>query len=167
VNENISDFKAQVAANHRGILLMKSLISEYSLIYVQAYMQHIMQNAEETVRAMLCALSLKNNLPEVGTIEATDYMDDGSQINLKLTIDRVARSAKFDFSDTSYEILGNVNAPRAITYSAIIYCLRCLVNSDIPLNQGCLNPIKVKIVEGSLLDPNEKAAVVGGNVLTS
>jgi len=94
-------------------------------------------------------------------------MDDGSPIDLTLTINRQSRTAEFDFTNSGFEIFGNINAPKAITYSAIIYCLRCLIDTDIPLNQGCLNPISVKIREGSLLDPSETAAVVGGNVLTS
>jgi 5-oxoprolinase (ATP-hydrolysing) len=84
-----------------------------------------------------------------------------------VTIDRSARTAKFDFTGTGSEIFGNTNAPRAVTYSAIIYSLRCLVGSDVPLNQGCLAPITIDIPEGTLLHPSAEAAVVGGNVLTS
>lgn len=94
-------------------------------------------------------------------------MDDGSCIKVALTIDRAQGSASFDFSGTSPEMYSNCNAPKSVTSSAIIYCLRCLVNSDIPLNQGCLTPISVKIPQGSFLDPSSEAAVVGGNVLTS
>lgn len=94
-------------------------------------------------------------------------MDDGSTIRLALSINRLDGTAVFDFTGTDEEILGNINAPRSITSSAIIYCLRCLVNSDIPLNQGCLNPIKIILPENSLLNPSARAAVVGGNVLTS
>jgi len=94
-------------------------------------------------------------------------MDDGSVIRLALTIDRKDGSAIFDFTGTSEEMLGNCNAPRSITSSAVIYCLRCLVDSDIPLNQGCLNPIKIILPENTLLNPSARAAVVGGNVLTS
>lgn len=94
-------------------------------------------------------------------------MDDGTEINLALTIDRKDGSAKFDFEGTGTEVFGNVNAPHSVSHSAIIYCLRCLVNSEIPLNQGCLNPIEIHVPKGCLLNPSSTAAVVGGNVLTS
>jgi 5-oxoprolinase (ATP-hydrolysing) len=167
LRDNISDFKAQVAANNRGIDIMKELFDEYSLIYVQAYMKFIQENAESSVREMLKELSMKNNLAEVDSIKAVDYMDDGTPICLKLTIDRTDGSATFDFEGTGPEVYGNTNAPIAITSSAIIYCLRCLVNTNIPLNQGCLKPITVKVPDQCILNPSETAAVVGGNVLTS
>jgi 5-oxoprolinase (ATP-hydrolysing) len=116
---------------------------------------------------MLRELSLKHGLKEVDTVMAKDSMDDGSRIRLALTIDRAAGTAVFDFSGTDEEMLGNCNAPRSITSSAVIYCLRCLVNSEIPLNQGCLNPIKIILPPNSLLNPSARAAVVGGNVETS
>lgn len=116
---------------------------------------------------MLRELSLHHGLKEVDTVFAEDMMDDGSTIRLALTIDRNEGTAIFDFTGTDEEMLGNCNAPRAITSSAVIYCLRCLVNSEIPLNQGCLNPIKIILPENSLLNPSARAAVVGGNVETS
>lgn len=134
LKDNIADFKAQIAANNRGIQLLSNLIEEYSLIYVQANMKFIQRNAETAVRQMLRELSLKNKMEPVATIETEDVMDDGSTIRLALTIDREKGSAKFDFSGTDPEMYGNCNAPRSITFSAIIYCLRCLVLSDIPLN---------------------------------
>lgn len=94
-------------------------------------------------------------------------MDDGSTIRLALTINRDDGTAKFDFTGTDPEMYGNCNAPRSITFSAIIYCLRCLVQADIPLNQGCLKPIDVHVPKGCFLNPSATAAVVGGNVLTS
>lgn len=94
-------------------------------------------------------------------------MDDGSVIRLAMTINREEGSAVFDFTGTDPEMYGNCNAPRSIASSAIIYCLRCLVNSDIPLNQGCLAPITTVLPEGCFLNPGPTAAVVGGNVLTS
>lgn len=94
-------------------------------------------------------------------------MDDGSPIELKITIDESVGSAICDFTGSGYEVWGNCNAPRAITLSALIYCLRCMVGHDVPLNQGCLAPIKVIIPKNSILDPSDGAAVVGGNVLTS
>ena len=94
-------------------------------------------------------------------------MDDGSPICLKISIDAEKGEAIFDFAGTGPEVYGNTNAPEAVTYSAIIYCLRCLIEEDIPLNQGCLKPVDVRIPKDSFLSPSDKAAVVGGNVLTS
>ncbi len=131
-------------------------------------MKYIQDAAEESVRDMLCEISKKNGLDEIDKLESEDYMDDGTPISLSLTIDRKSRSATFDFSKSGHQMIGNCNAPRAVTYSAIIYCLRCLVKSDIPLNQGCMNPIKIIFPDGySVLNPSPDAAVVGGNVLTS
>jgi 5-oxoprolinase (ATP-hydrolysing) len=130
-------------------------------------MRYIQKNAESSVKAMLRELSLKHGLNEIDTVYAKDSMDDGSTIKLALTINRIEGSAIFDFSGTDEEMLGNCNAPRSITSSAVIYCLRCLVNSEIPLNQGCLNPIKIILPQNSLLNPSARAAVVGGNVETS
>ena len=94
-------------------------------------------------------------------------MDDGTPIQLQLTIDRVQRSAVFDFTGTGIEVLGNTNAPKSITKSAILYCLRSLIGEDIPLNSGCLVPLSIIIPENSILSPSKEAAVVGGNVETS
>eukprot|EP01119_Soliformovum_irregulare_P023980 TRINITY_DN8499_c0_g1_i3.p1 TRINITY_DN8499_c0_g1~~TRINITY_DN8499_c0_g1_i3.p1 ORF type:complete len:1241 (-),score=304.27 TRINITY_DN8499_c0_g1_i3:47-3769(-) len=165
--DNISDLKAQVAANQKGVTLVGELIHHYGLEVVHAYMHHVQTNAETAVRDMLKSLSESHNLKEVDTLTAQDYMDDGSVIALRLTIDRRDGSAIFDFTGTEQEVLGNTNAPRAVTMSAVIYSLRCLVKKSIPLNQGCLNPITVLIPEGTFLCPHPTAAVVGGNVLTS
>eukprot|EP00775_Hariotina_reticulata_P006718 gene6718-6939_t len=167
LSDNISDLKAQVAANTKGIQLVQELIAEHSLSVVQAYMNFIQANAEDAVREMLCEFSKSQGLPEVGTVTAEDQLDDGSPIRLAITINRGDGSATFDFSGTGPEVYGNLNAPPAVAYSAIIYSLRCLVTRDIPLNQGCLAPIKVVIPEQCLLNPSPEAAVVGGNVLTS
>lgn len=94
-------------------------------------------------------------------------MDNGSIISLKLTIDRVNKKAIFDFSQSSHQIMGNTNCPKSVVYSAILYSLRCLIDSEIPLNHGCLNPIEVVISENSILNPSDEMAIVGGNVLTS
>ena len=165
--DNISDLKAQVAANQRGIDLLLEMVEHYSLETVQAYMEHIQENAEQAVRSMLKDLSLRKGLAEIDSLEAEDHLDDGSPIRLKITINRNDRSAIFDFSGTGPELWGNLNTPLAVTNSAILYSLRCLIRQEIPLNQGCLNPIRIVVPQGSLLSPSEKAAVVGGNVLTS
>lgn len=167
LSDNLADGRAQVAANQKGIKLMEELIAQYSLPVVQQYMTYIQVNAEEAVREMLRDISSKRGLAEVDTLVAEDFLDDGSRIKLSLTIDRAAGSAIFDFAGTSPEVYSNTNAPPAVTYSAIIYCLRCQVKRDIPLNQGCLNPIEIRIPKGCFLNPSSDAAVVGGNVLTS
>jgi len=116
---------------------------------------------------MLTSISLAHHLPPLGIIEAEDFMDDGTPIRVKLTIDRNQQTAKFDFTSTGIEVFGNTNSPPSVTKSAILYCLRCLVKREIPLNQGCMNPIELVIPLGSILSPSDNAAVVGGNVLTS
>ena len=166
--DNLSDLRAQVAANKTGIILVQDLIREHGLHVVQAYMLFIQKNAEGAVREMLIDFSTKQGLPAIGTVRAQDQMDDGTKICLAVTIDRQEGSALFDFSGTGLEVYGNSNAPPAVTYSAIIYSLRCMVSrADIPLNQGCLTPIRVVIPQPCLLNPSPTAAVVGGNVLTS
>ena len=166
--DNLSDLRAQVAANNRGAQLMAELVAEYGLEVVQAYMVHIQDCAERSVRDMLTKFSLRKGLDGIGKVSATDYLDDGTPISLTIEINRRDGSAIFDFEGTGREVYGNLNAPPAVTSSAIIYCLRCLLPEvDIPLNQGCLAPITIAIPNGSLLKPSARAAVVGGNVLTS
>ncbi|CAG8255788.1 unnamed protein product [Penicillium salamii] len=181
--DNLNDLKAQIAANKKGINLIGTLIEEYGENVVQFYMHQIQENAELSVRNLLKEVSSKFAGQDLSAI---DYMDDGSPIQLKISIDQERGEAVFDFEGTGPEVYGikrsliqelkrynlltgtgNINAPEAVTYSAIIYCLRCLISADIPLNQGCLKPIDVRIPRGSLLSPSESAAVVGGNVLTS
>ena len=162
--DNINDLKAQVAANQKGINLISALIEEYGEEVVQFYMQSIQDNAETSVKTLLKRVSKRF---EGADLSAVDYMDDGSPIKLRVVIDGEKGEALFDFSGTGPEVYANINAPEAVTYSAIIYCLRCLISEDIPLNQGCLKPITVKIPPRSFLSPGEAAAVVGGNVLTS
>uniref|UniRef100_A0A672PT71 5-oxoprolinase, ATP-hydrolysing n=1 Tax=Sinocyclocheilus grahami TaxID=75366 RepID=A0A672PT71_SINGR len=157
LRDNLSDLRAQVAANQRGCQLVGG-----------AYMGYIQSNAELAVRDMLKKFTCRRR-HETGSleVEAEDQMDDGTQIRLKIQIDEQQGSAVFDFTGTGTEVWGNCNAPRAITFSALIYCLRCMVGQDIPLNQGCLAPVKVIIPPGSILQPSQNAAVVDGNVLTS
>ncbi|GJQ79107.1 hypothetical protein Trydic_g5362 [Trypoxylus dichotomus] len=168
LNDNISDLRAQVAANQKGIQLVSELIAQYGLHVVQAYMGHIQSNAEIAVRDMLKEVA-KDALNRTGrtVLEAEDRMDDGSLIKLKVALNDKDGSAICDFNGSGPEVWGNCNAPKAITFSALIYCLRCMVGHDVPLNQGCLAPINVIIPKGSILDPSDNAAVVGGNVLTS
>jgi 5-oxoprolinase (ATP-hydrolysing) len=168
LSDNLSDLRAQVAANNRGVQLMQELVGEYSLDVVKAYMGHIQDCAEGAVRGMLRKFAVQKHLGERGRVQSVDYLDDGTPICLAIDINRAEGSAVFDFTGTGCEMLGNLNAPPAVTCSAIIYCLRCLLpDSDIPLNQGCLTPITIKIPPGCVLNPSAGAAVVGGNVLTS
>jgi 5-oxoprolinase (ATP-hydrolysing) len=176
--DNLSDLNAQAAANRRGIALLDELIDEHGLETVQAYMRFVQQNAELAVRDMLKETA-RGLLAETKESEASsesrdrvqltaeDFMDDGSRVCLTLTLDAKNGSATFDFTGTSPEVYGNWNAPPAVTSAAVIYCVRCLVNQEIPLNEGCLAPIAIVIPTGSFLAPSERAAVVGGNVLTS
>lgn len=183
--DNLNDLKAQIAANKKGINLISALIEEYGEKVVLFYMRQIQDNAELSVRNLLKEISLKFAGRDLSAI---DYMDDGTPIQLQVSIDAEKGEAVFDFDGTGPEVYGelrerdlyillaafqanhtpvaNINAPEAVTYSAIIYCLRCLISDDIPLNQGCLKPIDVRIPQKSLLSPSESAAVVGGNVLT-
>ncbi|KAI1365725.1 hydantoinase B/oxoprolinase [Xylaria arbuscula] len=162
--DNINDLRAQVSANQKGISLIENLIEEYGEETVQFYMVNIQDNAEQCVRRLLKEVYKKFEGKDLSSV---DYMDEGTPIRLRVTIDPEKGEAVFDFEGTGPQVYGNVNAPEAITYSAIIYCLRCLISQDIPLNQGCLKPIHVKIPPKSLLSPSTGAAVVGGNVMTS
>ncbi|KAI9020814.1 Hydantoinase B/oxoprolinase-domain-containing protein [Phycomyces nitens] len=164
LRDNISDLKAQIAANQKGILLVKALIEEYSLEVVQAYMLHIRRNAEQAVRHLLKQVAKDHQGRDLVAVE---HMDDGTPICLRVTIDAQDGRAIFDFEGTGPEVYGNTNAPESVCHSAIIYCIRCLVGQDIPLNSGCLEPIDIRIPKLSILSPSETSAVVGGNVLTS
>eukprot|EP01127_Copromyxa_protea_P008382 TRINITY_DN1923_c0_g1_i3.p1 TRINITY_DN1923_c0_g1~~TRINITY_DN1923_c0_g1_i3.p1 ORF type:complete len:299 (-),score=69.68 TRINITY_DN1923_c0_g1_i3:96-992(-) len=118
------------------------------------------------VRAKLKQVA-KERLKDKEYLEAVDWMDDGLQVKLKVQIDKETGDAVFDFTGTSPEFYGNLNAPEAVTSSAVIYSLRCLVADNIPLNDGCMLPVKIIIPKGSFLSPSDTAGVVGGNVLTS
>lgn len=163
LQDNLSDLRAQVAANNSGIRLLQQLVQENGLKKVEAYMHFIQHNAEMAVRTMLKRFAATH-----GTrAHAIDHMDDGTPIELTIDIDPLTGNSCFSFEGTGPQILGNINAPPAVTYSAVIYSLRSLVGQDIPLNQGCLAPIEFNIPQNSLLNPSNDAGVVGGNVLTS
>ncbi|KAG7369030.1 hydantoinase B/oxoprolinase-domain containing protein [Nitzschia inconspicua] len=163
LRDNLSDLRAQVAANNSGIRLLQELVHEHGLHFVESYMKFIQNNAEQTVRYMLKDFAAKHGTK----VSALDHMDDGSPIKLSIEIDPETGSAVFDFTGTGPQVYANHNAPPAVTYSAVIYSLRSLVAQTIPLNQGCLAPISFIIPENSLLNPSSDAGVVGGNVLTS
>ncbi|KZT02863.1 cytoplasmic protein [Laetiporus sulphureus 93-53] len=159
-----SDLKAQIAANHKGIQLIQAIVDDYGLETVQEYMFHIRSNAEKSVRMLLKDVAKRAGS---NTLSAVDHLDDGSPIQLKVVINEQDGSAVLDFAGTGCEVRGNLNAPISVVHSAVIYCMRSMLNQDIPLNAGCLVPVTVKIPQGSLLSPSHTAAVCGGNVLTS
>ena len=158
IDQNVADFKAQIAANEKGLRELLQLIKRYSLPVVNAYMAHVKNNANENVRRVL------DKLPDG---EFINFMDDGSKIKVAIRIDRKLRTADIDFTGTSQQSNTNFNAPKAVCYAAVLYVFRCLVDDDIPLNDGCLEPLNIIIPEGSMLDPQYPAAVVAGNVETS
>ena len=138
INDNISDLKAQIAANNKGIDLINKLFDEYSLDVVLSYMKYIQNTAELSVQNLMKSIAAKNEkdpAEKFRYFQEEEYMDDGSVINLSVKINKEQGTADFDFTGTSYQVNGNSNAPKAITLSAIIYCIRCMLNYDIPLNQ--------------------------------
>ncbi|OBS09248.1 hydantoinase B/oxoprolinase family protein [Acidihalobacter prosperus] len=153
--QNLADLKAQIAANHRGRRELLRTVAELGLPTVQAYMGHIQANAEAAVRALL------ERLPE-GRFETA--MDNGARIAVAVRIERAQGGATIDFSGTSPQRADNFNAPTAVTRAAVLYWLRTLVGEDIPLNDGCLKPVRLIVPPGSLLAPVTPAAVVAGNV---
>ncbi len=157
-DRNISDLKAQLAACARGADLLSAAAQEHSGKVLSAYMGHVMDNGEAAVRHLLGYLS-------EGSF--TYAMDNGAQVCVTISIDRSARTAVFDFTGTSAQLPDNFNAPSAITRAAVLYALRCLVDDDVPLNDGCLRPVTLRIPEGSMLSPCPPAAIVAGNVETS
>lgn len=163
INENISDLKAQIAANKRGTNLIYDLFNEYGGEVVQTYMAAIQKNAESAVRNHLKRIAKLHPEP----LSAVDALDDGTEIHLKITIDPETGGAIFDFTGTMYQTYGNYNAPPSLVRSAIIYVIRCIINDEIPLNQGCLTPIEIVIPEGTILSPSPGAAVFSGNSSTS
>ncbi|MDX1528277.1 MAG: hydantoinase B/oxoprolinase family protein, partial [Gammaproteobacteria bacterium] len=158
VVQNIADLKAQIAACEKGVQELKKMVAQFTLPVVQAYMQHVQDNAEGAVRKVLGAL-------KEGRF--TYPMDNGSVIKVDISIDNAARSARIDFSGTSMQLESNFNAPSAVCRAAVLYVFRTLVEDAIPMNDGCLKPINIVIPKGSMLAPEYPAAVVAGNVETS
>ncbi|GEL17490.1 hydantoinase B/oxoprolinase family protein [Pseudonocardia asaccharolytica] len=155
---NLADLRAQVAANAKGVAEVGKMIEHYGLDVVTAYMRHVQDNAEEAVRRVIDAL---------GDGEYRYEMDSGAQIVVRVTVDRAARSAVIDFTGTSAQLGTNFNAPSSVATAAVLYVFRTLVADEIPLNDGCLRPLRVVIPAGSMLAPEYPAAVVAGNVETS
>ncbi|HKU45183.1 MAG TPA: hydantoinase B/oxoprolinase family protein, partial [Polyangiales bacterium] len=157
-DQNIADLRAQIAACEKGREELLRMVEQYGLDTVNAYMQHVQDNAEESVRRAIAALS---------DGEFAYPLDNGAVIRVKVSVDREQRSARVDFSGTSPQLESNFNAPPAVTHAAVLYVFRTLVSDDIPMNAGCLRPIEIIIPEGSLLAPQLPAATVAGNVETS
>ena len=157
-NQNIADLRAQVAANEKGVQELRRMVQSFGLEVVQAYMTHVQNNAEESVRRAIDALQDGNYCYE---------MDNGAIIQVAVRVDKTSRSASVDFTGSSAQLDSNFNAPKAVCMAAVLYVFRTLVNDDIPMNQGCLKPIEVIIPEGSMLSPRYPAATVAGNVETS
>ncbi|ABM95921.1 hydantoinase B/oxoprolinase family protein [Methylibium petroleiphilum] len=161
--QNLADLRAQIAANEKGAQELRALVAQVGLETVQAYMQHVQDNAEESVRRVVTALAAT-----IGDGRYTLPLDNGAQIAVQVSVDATARSACIDFSGSSpQQDDGNFNAPKSVTMAAVLYVFRTLVGDDIPLNAGCLKPLRVVVPEGSLLNPRPPAAVVAGNVETS
>ena len=155
---NVADIKAQVAANETGVQELRRAVAQFGLPTVRAYMRHVMENAEAAVRAVLDRL-------KDGAFAYT--MDDGAPLHVAVRVDRAARRATIDFTGTGPQRPGNFNAPEAVTRAVVLYCFRCLVGEDIPLNDGCLVPLDIVVPEGSFLSPRPGAAVVAGNTEVS
>ncbi|MEM7274280.1 MAG: hydantoinase B/oxoprolinase family protein, partial [Actinomycetota bacterium] len=157
-DQNIADLKAQVAACERGAAELARVIDHYGLDVVHAYMAHVKDNAEESVRRVISALR---------DASFVSRMDDGSQIAVAITVDEAARSAVIDFTGTSRTHPRNFNAPPAVAFAAVLYVFRCLVDDNIPLNAGCMKPLELILPEDSMINPTYPAAVIAGNVETS
>ncbi len=156
--KNIADLKAQVAACEKGTSELLSVIDHYSLEVVHAYMGHVKDNAEESVRRVVDVLS---------DCSFTYAMDDGYQVSVAITVNHEDRSAVIDFTGTSGTHPGNFNAPSAIAHAAVLYVFRCMVDDDIPLNAGCMAPLELILPDESMINPSYPAAVISGNVETS
>jgi 5-oxoprolinase (ATP-hydrolysing) len=156
--KNIADLKAHVAANARGVAELNKMVAHFGLDVVRAYMGHVQDNAEESVRRLLSRLDDGHFRVE---------MDQGTWVDVKISVDRANRRARVDFSDTSPEQANNFNAPEPVTRAATLYVFRVMVDEPIPMNAGCLKPIDIVIPERSMLKPAYPAAVVAGNVETS
>lgn len=156
--QNMADLKAQIAANEKGVQELRRMVEQFGLDVVQAYMRHVQDNAEESVRRVITRL--KNGA-------FTLPLDNGAQIQVAVRVNAAERTAEIDFTGTSAQLPNNFNAPRAVCMAAVLYVFRSLVDDDIPLNAGCLKPLKVIIPKGSMLNPNPPASVVAGNVETS
>ncbi|MBH0239786.1 hydantoinase B/oxoprolinase family protein [Methylobrevis sp. L22] len=158
VAQNLADLRAQVAANEKGVAELSRMVESFGLATVEAYMGHVQDNAEESVRRVI------DRLHDAAFTYPTDT---GAVIEVRVSVDRARREATVDFTGTSPQQPNNFNAPEPVTRAAVLYCFRLLVDTPIPMNAGCLRPIRIVVPEGSMLKPAYPAAVVAGNVETS
>jgi 5-oxoprolinase (ATP-hydrolysing) len=156
--QNVNDLKAQIAANEKGVREIRRMVEHFGLETVEAYMGHVQDNAEESVRRVIDRLT---------DSEAESVSDQGAVIKVTITVDKARREATVDFTGTSPQQPTNFNAPEPVTRAAVLYVFRVMVDDDIPMNAGCLKPIRVILPEGSMLSPRYPAAVVAGNVEVS
>ena len=157
-DQNMADLRAQVAANQKGVEELRKMVAHFGLDVVRAYMGHVQDNAEEAVRRVISAL-------KDGSFHYE--LDNGAHIDVAIRVDQATRSAEVDFTGTSGQLPNNFNAPSSVCMAAVLYVFRTLVEDEIPLNAGCLKPLKVIIPPGSMLNPHYPASVVSGNVETS
>ena len=158
LDQNVADLKAQIAANEKGVQELSRIVRQFGLDVVHAYMGHVRDNAEEQVRRVLDVLTPGRFVQK---------QDSGAHIDVDISIDKAARTARIDFTGTSAQQANNFNAPSAVVRAAVLFVFRSLVDDDIPLNDGCLVPIEIVVPDGSMLAPQPPAAVVAGNVETS
>lgn len=158
IDQNLADLSAQIAANETGVVELRKMVDHYGINVVAAYMKHVQDNAEESVRRVVDVLK---------DSEFEYAMDEGSVIRLKISVDRDKRTATIDFTGTSDQSSSNYNAPIAICKAAVLYVFRTLVNDEIPLNEGCLKPINLIVPKRSMINPEYPAAVIAGNTEVS
>ncbi|WP_436637940.1 hydantoinase B/oxoprolinase family protein [Microbaculum sp. FT89] len=157
-DQNVADLRAQIAANEKGVAELRKMVAHFGLDVVHAYMQHVQDNAEESVRRVIDALH---------DCEFAYEMDQGTMIRVAITVDKAKREATVDFTGTSPQQPTNFNAPHPVTRAAVLYVFRCMVDDEIPMNAGCLKPINIVIPDDCMLAPKFPAAVVAGNVEVS
>ncbi len=157
-DQTIADLRAQIAANEKGVQELRAMVAQFGRATVAAYMQHVQDNAEESVRRVITAL-------KDGAFDLP--LDNGARIAVRVAVDAAKREATIDFTGTSEQLTNNFNAPKAVTLAAVLYVFRTLVDDEIPLNAGCMKPLHVVVPEGCMLNPRPPAAVVAGNVETS
>ncbi|WP_298260968.1 hydantoinase B/oxoprolinase family protein [uncultured Litoreibacter sp.] len=158
VDQNMADLAAQVAANATGVLELTKITRHFGLEVVHAYMGHVQDNAEESVRRVLDVLK---------DCDFTYPLDSGAHIKVAISVDRQAREATIDFTGTSAQDPFNYNAPKAICHAVVLYVFRTLVGANIPMNEGCLKPLNLIVPEGSMINPKAPAAVISGNTEVS
>jgi 5-oxoprolinase (ATP-hydrolysing) len=156
--QNVNDLKAQVAANEKGVAELRRMVEQFGPDVVRAYMGHVQANAAESVARVIARLS-------DGAFSCE--LDQGSRVQVRISVDRAKREATVDFTGTSPQRDDNFNAPTPVARAAVLYVFRVMVNQAIPMNAGCLKPVKIVIPESTILSPRYPAAVVAGNVEVS